>query len=59
MPKIIYIAIDLDGLVLAHFVRAEDCSAFCERGTKYTNMAYNLDNRERAPAPLVGTKYRA
>ena len=55
----IYIALDLDGLVLAHFLRAEDCVAFCERGTKYTNMAYNLENSDRTPAPLVGTKYRA
>jgi len=51
MQKIIYIALDLDGTVLAHFMREKDCSNFCEQGVKYTHIVYNLDNRDGAPAP--------
>ena len=59
MTTLIYVALDLNGLVMAHFLKADDCSAYCERGVKYTNMAFNLANRDREPAPLVGTIYRA
>lgn len=59
MKTLIHIALDLDGTVLAHFLRPEDCRAFCDDGTKYTHLPFNLANRDREPAPLVGTIYRA
>lgn len=59
MNTLIYLALDLNGAVLAHFSRSEDCSAFCEQGVKYTHMPFNFENRDKQAAPLVGTIYRA
>lgn len=59
MQTLIHIALDLNGTVLAHFLRAEDCAAFCENGVKYTHMPFNLENRDKQAAPPVGTVYRA
>jgi len=56
---IIHVVLDLDGTVLAHFLRSEDAHEFSGHGVKYTHMPFNLANRDGEPAPLVGTKYRA
>lgn len=55
---IVHLALAADGLVLAHFARAADAAAFCS-AHDLTHVPYNTANRERAPAPLVGTVCRA
>ncbi|WP_428421985.1 hypothetical protein [Methylibium sp.] len=58
---IIHLALDLDGMVLAHFLKSEDCARFCQgpSGVSYTHLPYNVANRDGEPAPLVGSTYRA
>lgn len=61
MPKndpMIYIALAADGRVIAHFADFEYANAFCN-SHDFTFLPYNLDNRDKAAAPLVGTIYRA
>ena len=55
----VYIALGLNSCVVAIFKTASDCTAFCKNGTLYTDMPFNLNNRDGEPAPLVGTFYRA
>jgi hypothetical protein len=55
---IVHLALAADGFVLAHFARAEDAAAFCS-AQSLTHVPYNTANRDQAPAPLVGTVYRA
>tara|TARA_R110000868_G_scaffold160430_2_gene390055 strand:+ start:17294 stop:17488 length:195 start_codon:yes stop_codon:yes gene_type:complete len=55
---LIYIALSDRGLVMAHFMLPEDSSAFCT-AHGYCHMPFNLNNRDGAPAPLVGTVYQA
>jgi hypothetical protein len=57
--KFIYIALEVNGRVIAHFLHANDCADFCENGVKYTYMPFNLANCDKEPAPLVGSIYRA
>jgi len=56
--QLIHIALALDGTVMAHFLNATDAAGFC-RAKSLTHLPFNLNNREHAPAPLVGTVYRA
>jgi hypothetical protein len=55
---IVHLALAADGLVLAHFARADDAATFC-LAQSLTQVPYNTANRDLAPAPLVGTVYRA
>lgn len=58
MQALIHMALALDGTVVAHFMDAADAAAFCS--TKgLTHVPYNLRNRDGAPAPVVGSVYRA
>ncbi|MBF5006022.1 hypothetical protein [Diaphorobacter caeni] len=58
MTSIIHIALAQDGTVVAHFINDEDAAQFC-RAKDLTHVPFNLRNRDGAPAPLVGTTYRA
>lgn len=55
---LIHIALSERGLVVAHFMLSEDAAAFCS-AHGYCHMPYNLNNRDGAPAPLVGSVYKA
>lgn len=55
---IVHLALAADGLVLAHFARSADAAAFCS-AQGLNHVPYNTANSEQAPAPLVGTVYRA
>lgn len=55
---IVHLALAADGLVLAHFARSADAAEFCS-AQGLIHVPYNTANREQAPAPLVGTVYRA
>lgn len=55
--RLVHLALDFDGLVLAHFADSEDAAAYC-LGKERTHVPYDLRNREGAPAPLVGTVYK-
>ena len=56
--QLIHIALALDGTVVAHFMNWTDSAEFCS-AKGLTNMAYNLNNRDGEPAPLVGSIDRA
>ena len=58
MQKIVHLALSLTGRVVAQFELSSDAADYCERNG-YTHVPYNLENRDRAPAPLIGDTYRA
>lgn len=55
---LVHVALSPAGLVVAHFISWADCAAYC-RDQGATHLPFNLANRDRAGAPLVGTTYRA
>lgn len=55
---LIHLAIALNGTVIAHFMNSEDAAAFCaEKG--HMHVPYNPNNRDGAPTPAVGSRYKA
>jgi hypothetical protein len=58
MNTIVHLALSPTGRVMAHFELSSDAAEYCLRN-EYTHVQYNLANRDKAPAPLVGTKYSA
>lgn len=58
MNQLIHLALASDGLVMAQFAESQHAADYC-RAHGLTHVPYNLGNREQAPAPLVGTIYRA
>ena len=44
--------------VVAHFLISEDCAEYY-RKHGLLHVPYNLKNRDREPAPVVGSVYRA
>lgn len=58
MTPIIYLALADDGLVLAHFLRDDDARSYCSARLACL-VPYNINNRDGAPAPAVGSVYRA
>lgn len=55
----IHLAIGLHSKqVLAQFMIWEDAAEYCEKHGAI-HVPYNLHNRDRAPAPMVGTIYEA
>lgn len=58
MQTLIHIALKLDGTVVAHFMNSSDAAEFCS-AKGLTHVPFNLNNRESAPAPVVGSVYRA
>lgn len=58
MQTLIPIALALDGTVVAHFMDSADAATFCS-AKGLTHVPYNLKNRDGAPAPVVGSIYRA
>ena len=52
----IHLVLDFSGLVLAHFLSAEDAADYARQPGR-THLPFNLSNRDHAPAPLVGTHY--
>lgn len=58
MQQLVHLAISPAGRVMAHFDLSSDAADYCQRN-EYTHVPYNLANRDKAPAPLVGTVYRA
>jgi hypothetical protein len=59
MQQIVHLALSPTGRVMAHFDLSSDAADYCERNYEYTHVPYNLNNRDKAPAPLVGSVYRA
>lgn len=54
----IHLALAAHGYVVASFAESDDAADFCaSRGLLH--VPFNLANRDGAPAPLVGTVYRA
>jgi len=58
MRNIIHLALSPNGCVMAHFDLESDAADYCLRND-YTHVPYNLNNRDKAPAPLIGDTYRA
>ncbi len=58
MQQLVHLAISPTGKVMAHFHESADAADYCLR-KDYLHLPYNLDNSDKAPAPLVGTIYRA
>ena len=58
MLTFIHLALASDGTVMAHFSLASHASKFCF-DNDCTHVPYNLNNRDREPAPLVGAVYKA
>lgn len=58
MQQIVHLALSQTGRVMAHFDLSADAAEYCLRND-YTHVPYNPNNRDKAPAPLVGTVYRA
>ena len=58
MDKLVHMALANDGTVVAHFMKSEDAREFCDK-KNLCHVPYNTANRDREPAPLVGTKYVA
>ena len=58
MQQLVHLALSQTGRVMAHFDLSSDAADYCLRN-EYTHVPYNLANRDKAPAPLVGTVYRA
>lgn len=58
---LVYLAVGPRGLVLAHFMLHDDAAEYCSKigDPELIVLPYNLDNRDRAPAPVVGTHCRA
>lgn len=55
---LIHMALADNGEVVAHFIKSEDAREFC--ATKnYCHVPFNLANRDNAPAPVVGSTYKA
>ena len=58
MTAMIHLALAADDTVMAHFAESGDAAEYCfDNG--YTHVPHNLNNRDRVPAPLVGTVYKA
>lgn len=58
MQTIIHLALSPTGRVMAHFELSADAAEYCLRHD-YLHLPYNLNNSDKAPAPLVGSTYRA
>ena len=58
MNTLIHLALAIDGLVMAQFSDSQHAAEYCA-AHGLTHVPYNLANREKSPAPLVGTIYRA
>ena len=58
MNQIVHLALSPTGRVMAHFDLSSDAAEYCSRN-EYTHVPYNLNNHDKAPAPLVGDIYRA
>lgn len=53
----IHLALALNGTVVAHFMNFEDAASFCA-AKGHAHVPYNLNNRDGAPAPAVGSFYK-
>lgn len=58
MTQLIHLALAIDGLVMAHFADSQHAADYC-KAHALTHVPFNLNNRDKAPAPLVGTVYHA
>jgi hypothetical protein len=58
MQQLVHLALSPTGRVMAQFSLSSDAAEYCLRH-EYTHVPYNLNNRDRAAAPLVGDTYRA
>ena len=58
MNQLVHLALSPTGRVMAHFDLSSDADDYCKRND-CLHVPYNLANRDKEPAPLVGTIYRA
>jgi hypothetical protein len=58
MQQIVHLALSPTGRVMAQFELSADAAEYCLRND-YLHLPYNLNNCDKAPAPLIGDVYRA